>query len=187
MTHAASNGEKNTRTIDTNSAQFVTFYDDAPLWSARFGALLLDNIELRRDMRVMDLGCGTGFPLFELANSLGNTCRVTGVDIWEPALAHAAAKCQFYGVEHVDLVKANGAELPFANDSFDLIVSNLGLNNFEKPYETMRECARILKKNGRLALTTVLGFADKSHALSLEAEGAKTFSHMSQLLPLLDA
>lgn len=46
--------------------------------------------------------------------------------------------------------------MPFAADEFDMIVSNLGINNFADPEACFRECARVLKPTGRFVLTTNL-------------------------------
>ncbi len=51
-------------------------------------------------------------------------------------------------------MEADGARLPFGGDEFDLIVSNLGVNNFDDPTAAFSECFRVAKPGGRLVLTT---------------------------------
>ena len=51
--------------------------DELSLWSARFGLLLLEHVELRSGMQILDLGCGTGFPTFELAQLGGSPPMAT--------------------------------------------------------------------------------------------------------------
>ncbi len=46
---------------------FADIRDDLTFWSARFGALMFDNLEFRRGIRDLDVTCASGFPLFELA------------------------------------------------------------------------------------------------------------------------
>ena len=65
---------------DINDPDFVAVYDDLPLWSAPFGLMLFDTIQYRPDLTVLDIGCGTGFPLIELAGRLGDSCRLVGID-----------------------------------------------------------------------------------------------------------
>ena len=73
-----------TRPLD---AEFVeTIYDELSFWSSRFGALLFDHLELRRGIRGLDVACGAGFPLLELAHVHGESSHLTGVDIWKEAL-----------------------------------------------------------------------------------------------------
>ncbi|MBV9110299.1 MAG: methyltransferase domain-containing protein, partial [Gemmatimonadetes bacterium] len=83
--------------IDFDDARVVAAYDELPLWSAPFGMLLLDRVPMRRGMTALDVGCGTGFPLLELAQRLGPSCTVHGIDPWRPALARAREKLQQYG------------------------------------------------------------------------------------------
>jgi len=51
-------------------------------------------------------------------------------------------------------VDADAADLPFENNHFDLITSNLGINNFEYPQKALNECFRVLKPNGEMLITT---------------------------------
>jgi ubiquinone/menaquinone biosynthesis C-methylase UbiE len=143
-----------TRKIDFNDPKIASVIDEVSLWSSRFGALLLDNLALERGIEVLDVGCANGFPLFEMAHRYGSSCRFTGVDVWEAALERARMKCEVYSLENVSLVHADASDLPFPEASFDLIVSNLGVNNFENPQAALSECYRVAKPGARLILTT---------------------------------
>lgn len=134
----------------------VAAIDESSFWSHRFARLLLDELELQRDIRILDLGCGAGFPLFELAHVHGPSCTVVGIDIWSTAVARAAVKLRVHALPNVHLALADAAQLPLSNASIDLVVSNLGVNNFADPPRAFAECARITKPGGRLALTTNL-------------------------------
>ncbi len=131
-------------------------YDELSFWSSRFGALLFDNLELKPDIRGLDVACGTGFPLFELAHAHGPGSHFTGADIWLDALIRARRKQNVFGDTNVEVVHCDGAALPFKDHSFDLIVSNLGINNFDDPPLVARECHRVAKKGARFAVTTNL-------------------------------
>lgn len=128
--------------------------DELSLWSARFGTLLLENLELRPNMDVLDVGCGCGFPLFELAHRLGKSCRLTGVDVWPAAIERARFKLRVYGLENVRILEQDAAHLPFGAEEFDLIVSNVGINNFEEPERVLAECFRVARSGARIVLTT---------------------------------
>jgi arsenite methyltransferase len=54
----------------------------------------------------------------------------------------------------VELIESGAEKIPLQDESVDLIVSNLGINNFEDPVAVFNECNRILKTGGRLALST---------------------------------
>jgi ubiquinone/menaquinone biosynthesis C-methylase UbiE len=131
-------------------------YDELTLWASRFGVLLFDNLQPRKDLHILDVGPATGFPLFELAGTFGESCRVTGLDIWKEALGRARLKQQAYNIRNVEIVEDDAASMPFPDGRFDLVVSNLGINNFDNPHAALSECYRVLKPGGRLALTTNL-------------------------------
>jgi len=131
-------------------------YDELSFWSSRFGALLFDHLELRRGIRALDVACGAGFPLFELAHVHGPSSRFTGLDLWREALNRARRKIAVYGLTNVDLVEADASAMPFADESFDLITSNLGINNFVDPPRVIAECHRIARRGARIVVTTNL-------------------------------
>src|ERR1041385_6214572 len=110
---------------DFNTPEAASAYDEASFWAARFGAMLFKYLELRRGISILDLGCGTGFPLFELANVHGPSCQVTGVDVWAEALERARVKLRHQGLPNVSLVEAAAAAMPFPDAQFDLITCNL--------------------------------------------------------------
>lgn len=129
-------------------------YDELSFWSSRFGALLFDHLELKTNITGLDVACGTGFPLFELAHAHGPSSRFTGLDIWPEAIVRARRKLAIYGLSNVVLQEGDGAAMPFPNAHFDLIVSNLGINNFVDPPAVLAECHRVAKAGARIALTT---------------------------------
>jgi SAM-dependent methyltransferase len=132
----------------------VALYDELTLWSARFGALLLAHLPLAPGLTILDIACGAGFPTFELAQMYGDSCHVTGVDVWDAALDRARQKQALYGLQNVRFLHADAADLPLPDQSIDLIVSNLGLNNFAQPEQVFAECARVARPGARLFLTT---------------------------------
>jgi arsenite methyltransferase len=129
-------------------------YDETSFWSARFGALLFDHLEIRRGIRGLDVGCGTGFPLIELAHLHGSSSHFTGIDIWVDALERARVKLELHGLTNVDIVETDVASMPFPNAHFDLVVCNIGINNFPDARAALRECRRVAKTGARLVLTT---------------------------------
>jgi arsenite methyltransferase len=142
--------------LDWREAQFPLFYDELPLWSAMAGLILLEHVPLRPNARLLDVGCGTGFPLLELAERLGPTCRAVGLDPWAHAIDRARMKIEYCGICNVTLIHADAANMPLEESSFDLIVSNLGLNNFDNPVAAVRECYRVAAPRAMLILTTNL-------------------------------
>jgi arsenite methyltransferase len=142
--------------IDFNDPKIVNAYDELPLWSAMFGLLLLEEVPLANVRTALDVGCGTGFPLIELAERLGRGAHVHGIDPWKAALDRAAGKIAARQTPNVTLHEGSASQMPFDDASFDLIVSNLGINNFDDRAAAMRECRRVAKPGATLALTTNL-------------------------------
>lgn len=134
----------------------VCYYDELPLWSSPFGILLLNNIPLKKNSTIVDIGCGTGFPLLELAQRFGQSCKLFGIDPWEKAIERTNGKMKQYRIENVELIKGIGEKMPFPNEYVDIVVSNLGINNFQNPDMVIKEGFRVLKSQGKLIFTTNL-------------------------------
>jgi arsenite methyltransferase len=141
---------------DFSSTSIIVAYDELPLWSAMFGLLLLDEVPLAGVKVALDLGCGTGFPLIELADRLGSRAHVHGLDLWSAGLKRAAEKIASRATRNVSLYDGTATAMPFADATFDLVVSNLGVNNFDDPAGAIRECRRVSKAGATVALTTNL-------------------------------
>lgn len=139
-----------------DSEQLVNTYDELPLWSAPFGMLLLQHLEYTPNQVIVDIGCGTGFPLLELASRFGQSCTCYGVDVWTNANARTREKIKSYGLQNVELIEYSATAIPLETNSADMIVSNLGINNFEEPTIVFKECHRLLKQDGVLCITTNL-------------------------------
>jgi arsenite methyltransferase len=130
--------------------------DELPLWSSAFGLLLLDNFPIGEYSNYLDIGCATGFPLIEMAQRLGNKCTSVGMDPWMEAVKRTATKINTLQLENISVLEGDASIIPFPNRHFDLITSNLGINNFECPAKVVSECHRVLNQNGSLCLTTNL-------------------------------
>jgi arsenite methyltransferase len=138
---------------DIQNMDFVSCIDELPLWSAPFGLNLLDAIEMKAGLKVLDVGCGCGFPLIEMAQRLGTTCSLKGIDPWETALGRVRLKILQYGITNVEVLNCRAETMPFEDGYFTLIVSNNGLNNVENPEQAIRECSRVAAAGAQLVLT----------------------------------
>lgn len=104
-----------------------------------------------KDRRVLDAGCGTG----NLARKLGRNNKVTAIDYSPGMLEKAAEKTA--GNENVELLQASVLSLPFADESYDVVVSVNVLFNLSDPARAIREAYRVLGKNGVLIVSSLLG------------------------------
>jgi arsenite methyltransferase len=133
--------------------EFVSLFDELPFWSAPFGISLLELIEPAQYRKVLDIGCGTGFPLLEIAQRFGSTSSVYGIDPWKTALKRLKKKIEYNKIENVYLLDAVAENLPFEDSSFDCVVSNNGLNNVNDFELSINEIHRVLKINSELVFS----------------------------------
>jgi arsenite methyltransferase len=122
---------------------------------------LLDELGLRGDEQVLDVGCGRGAVLIAAAQRLPRG-RATGADIWrlrdQSGNSRAAAErnARAEGVsDHVGFVHADARDLPFPPGSFDVVLSNLAISNIagdEERAQAVREAVRVLRPGGPLRI-----------------------------------
>ena len=134
--------------------------------SSRRGKLLerdrlLDDLALRGDEDLLDVGCGRGLLLLGAAKRLPRG-RAVGIDLWSAkdqsdnrrsaTLANAEAE----GVaDRVEVLDGDMRALPFADGSFDVVVSSLAIHNLPDEDGRERACfeiARVLRPGGRVAV-----------------------------------
>lgn len=107
--------------------------------------------EMFKDKDVLDFGCGAGGKSIYYA-SLGAKC-VTGVDIVERYEKESAELAKKLGYEDkFKFVLGDATKLPFADESFDVIIMNDFFEHVSKPEEALKEALRILRKGGRIYL-----------------------------------
>jgi len=138
--------------FDSNFTE-LNSYDELPLWSAPFGLMLLDTIQLKQGMKVLDVGSGNGFPMLEIADRLGSPGHVTGIDPLEDAIRIINKKISRREVPNASLIQGFAEEMPFENEQFDLITSNNGLNNVNDQSNAFRECFRVAKHGAQMVIT----------------------------------
>ena len=117
----------------------------------------------RGDEQVLDVGCGRGLLLAGAAKRLNDRGHATGIDIWsnvDMGGNSEAATLRNVEIEGVavrcTLVSEGAQAMRFADDSFDVIVSNLCLHNiYDKPtrQKAVAEIARVLKPGGLALLS----------------------------------
>jgi arsenite methyltransferase len=142
-----------THNFDIEDPELISVIDELPLWSTPFGLKLLDTIRLKQNINALDIGCGLGFPVIELAQRLGESSRVFGIDPWEGAIERSLFKIRKYQISNVKIIKGVAEELPFEDSFFDLIVSNNGINNVQNMERALWECARVSKPNAQFVIT----------------------------------
>lgn len=140
--------------LNPRSREVVNIFDEVTLWSAPFGRLLLENIPMIPSAKIVDIGFGTGFPLIELSQRFGEKSKIYGIDIWKEGIYRTKYKINVLEIENIEIIEESAATIHIANEQIDLVTSNLGVNNFEEKEKVYQEIKRVLKRDGKLCITT---------------------------------
>jgi ubiquinone/menaquinone biosynthesis C-methylase UbiE len=103
---------------------------------------------------VLDVGCGTGNFTREFARSVGPDGLAVGLDVSQTMLARAVRDTASAGYDQVAYVRADAADAPFLDASFDAVCCFAALNLFADPYAALDSFTRVLTPGGRLAIFT---------------------------------
>jgi ubiquinone/menaquinone biosynthesis C-methylase UbiE len=96
----------------------------------------------------VDLGCGPGHLVLEMARRAPGL-NLTGVDLSENMLVDAQLSALQAGLgDRVDFRLGNAEDIPFTDQSLDLVVSTLSLHHWADPVKVLNEIARVLKPGG---------------------------------------
>jgi ubiquinone/menaquinone biosynthesis C-methylase UbiE len=103
--------------------------------------------------RVLDIGTGSGRLAIELAKASGCHFDIVGLDISENMLEQALQNADKAGVsDRIKLVRATAAELPFPDNSFDLVMSYASLHHWFTPVQVLNEAQRVCRPSGRIVI-----------------------------------
>lgn len=122
---------------------------------------LLNLIKWKGDEQVLDVGCGRGLMLIGAAKKL-TTGKATGIDIWqtydlsgnsEAALINNAKAENV--LDKIVIKTADARKLPFADNSFDIVFSNLVIHNIYQKTDreqALSEMIRVIKPGGKIII-----------------------------------
>lgn len=121
-----------------------------PAIGAPLAADLVDAAALRSGERVLDVACGTGVVTRLAAERVGDAGRVAGSDV-NPAMLEVARSTAPAGAS-IEWHEADAESLPHADEGFDAVLCQMGLQFVSNKLAALREMRRVLVPDGRLVL-----------------------------------
>ena len=105
------------------------------------------------DMIVLDVACGAGHGSEPVA---ARVRQVVGIDLTPALLSLGAQRLYEDGVSNVLLQQGNAEDLPFVDESFDVVFCRSSLHHFAHPHEAVAEMVRVCRPNGRIVLLDIV-------------------------------
>lgn len=99
---------------------------------------------ISKEKKVLDIGCGTA----ENSIHISKIAKYVGIDISDIALKIA----EKYKNDNVTLLKADISEIPFSDDSFDVIICTYSFEHFLEPEKILNEMLRVCKEKGKIII-----------------------------------
>jgi len=157
--------------LGTDEAELARLGFQHRLWSDTAHALW-QAAGIRPGMRVLDVGCGPGYASLELAQIVGSTGALVGVDESEPFLEFARARAALLGFAHADFRVGDATDLGSAGlpeASFDLAYARWVLCFVPDPEAVVRGLAGLVRPGGRVAVQDYFNYASITLAPRREA------------------
>ncbi len=115
-----------------------------------------DLANLKEGEQVLDLGSGSGMDVFVAALKVGNSGHVSGVDMTDEQLEKSERLRKESNFGHVSFHKCYIEKLPFADSSFDAVISNGVINLCPDKEKVFAEVGRVLKPKGRMVIADIV-------------------------------
>ncbi|MBW4718725.1 methyltransferase domain-containing protein [Saccharothrix obliqua] len=142
----------------------------------------LDDVVVEPGSTVLDIGSGAGADCLLAARRVGRNGVVIGVDPSSSMRAVASRHAEEVGLGWIDYREGTADDLPCADDSVDLAISNCVLSLSADPAATWTEIARVLAPGGRVAMSDIIGGTDPGLDAKARCETGLEWSQYRDLL-----
>lgn len=134
---------------------WVRFQPDMDLLLDSVTRLLLAEAAPQPGQRVLDVGCGAGATALALAEAVGRSGAVLGLDVSDPLLDRARARAA--GLPQLEFRAADAQTADPGAGRFDLVLSRFGVMFFDDPLAALANLARAMRPGGRMVLAAWAG------------------------------
>ncbi|HLF75560.1 MAG TPA: methyltransferase domain-containing protein [Anaerolineales bacterium] len=125
-----------------------------PRFLSHFGRRLVELAEIPNGASVLDIATGRGAVLFPAAEVVGSSGRVLGIDLSREMVERSREEIEALGLQNAEVREMDAEDLEFPNESFDYILCSFAIFFFPRLDRALAEMYRVLKPNGRIAVTT---------------------------------
>jgi SAM-dependent methyltransferase len=154
-----------TETFQISPEQAVAYEElFVPALFAQWAPMIVDLAGVRAGDHVLDLACGTGVAARAAADRVGPTGSVVGLDL-NPAMLEVASRIR----GDIEWRQGDVAELPFEREAFDAVVCQSAVFFFPDLDRALSEMARVVRRDGMIAIQTYASLADQTAFAELEA------------------
>lgn len=161
-----SNNKTEISRVLRSKAEAKASYDRMSRWydvlagstEKKFTDIGLQKLSTQEGEIILEIGFGTGHGVVALAQSVGDSGKVYGIDISEGMFNIAQARVQDAGLsKRAELRCGDAVNLPFAGSFFDAVFMSFTLELFDTPEipAILRECHRVLRSGGRIGVVAL--------------------------------
>lgn len=165
MEPSAESGKSMLRVTRTKAQAKASYDRFSPVYDIFAGAferkyrdMALKQLNLTAGEVVLEIGFGTGHCLKQMAEAVGPSGKVHGIDISSGMMAVSKRRLEAAGLENrVELTCADAANMPYPNAEFDAVFSSFALELFDSPEipRVLAEVRRVLRPGGRVGVVSM--------------------------------
>jgi len=132
---------------DKTASYFQSSFDGRA--SKFFKNYIVKHLSLKTNEKILDVGCADGLLLARLKDEEKSIDGI-GIDISSKMVKEASIK-----YPNLKFIEASAMELPFENESFDLLIACVSFHHFPNPQQFLKEAYRVLKPSGRIVIAEI--------------------------------